>query len=714
MDAFDRMPWGSSEAKPKFQRNNGKGDAFDRMPDSGQSPGEYASRLAGSAATGYASGTPYGLLTNFINLLAMGDVNDPEEMERIKAISEREGIPFDEEKYREAGQQALGSFPTPSNIARMAEEATGAPITPKDRFQKGVEFATMASKLAPKPGTFRGMETALPKPVLGTGVEAAKEGLVELGVPEPFADVASFAVLKTLPEGAPSLKYGKEKPSGLTERGFEKLKEPTAVPEKKIQQINEKIEKDFREISDVIVKDSPIGETAENLANNVTFKQESRELLNQAQEIANSLPDVIPSKSLKKEIIDIGAKNIKGISLNEYDKSYMKFMKEALEDIIPEKVSLGELVETYRKNNRSLSEYFEPGASKALNRAKRDAILDQNRAIANLIEKSNPELSEVFKDGNSRWTKIMDAEAVDTFVSDVFQERINFKKLHDFFDKSGYDRIFKRALGEEGYKNFEKLVIDMLSSEKPYKMLKVAKEKGYSDVANTLMGYIIHPKIGIAKAGMDTVKNSYRFLMNAMLDKPQIGITFNKGMKEFNKGNFAAAEKEFKTIEAEILAKEEAPIVQPKAETIEVTPEKIENIKPEPKRLEAPEEKPKTKENTYKQNGVEFKEISISNSKNETIGKINYSEFKDPASFNINMIESSPGENVFLDLLRKLHDKNPDATIMGSNFTEQGAKIFSKLTGKKIKPYSFDQKDTIIIHPYEIKDIINRYSKKTK
>ena len=97
-------------------------------------------------------------------------------------------------------------------------------------------------------------------------------------------------------------------------------------------------------------------------------------------------------------------------------------MNEAAENVIPENITYGELVEQYRDNNRSLGEYFEPGASKALNRAKKDVLLDQNRAIASVLEKTNPELSKVFKEGNERWSKIMDVEAIDSFVSDMFPE----------------------------------------------------------------------------------------------------------------------------------------------------------------------------------------------------------------------------------------------------------------------------------------------------
>lgn len=541
-----------------------------------------SARTALQIPQGLAEGTKGGIAAGVWQLLAQGEILDPEELDRIKEISEREGVPFDEDAYMEAAEKALGTIPTVSNIASKIEEKTGLPLEPKTRVQKGLRFASTASKLAPKDYTFRGMNTSLPRPVLGAGVEGANEVLQEMGVPEPFAQIASFGVIKPTSQGAGRLSFTKEKPSGLPEMQFENIKESKAIPEKKLQQINEKLETDFKTISDNIIKDSPIGETAENLKNDPTFKQQSRDLLNQAQQIADSSPGNVSTKSIKKELADISSKNVKGFSLNEYDKSYLKFMKESIKDIIPENVTHGELVEQYRKNNASLSEYFEPGSSKALNRAKRDAILDQNRAIANVLEKSNPELYSVFKEGNARWTKIMDTEAVDSFVNELFSDKVNYKKMHDFFDKSGYDRIFKRALGEEGYKSFDQLLKDMLTSETPYKMLKVAKSQGFNDLFKTGLGYIIHPNLGYAKAGLDALKYSYRGLVNAMLDEPKVAINFKKAISDLKKGDFKAAENDFKALQVEIkvLPMEEAPKGQTRTETIEVTPERMTQEKP--------------------------------------------------------------------------------------------------------------------------------------
>lgn len=114
-----------------------------------------------------------------------------------------------------------------------------------------------------------------------------------------------------------------------------------------------------------------------------------------------------------------------------------------------------------------------------------------------------------------------------------------------------HERIFKRALGEKGYADFEQLMKDMLTSENAYKMLKVARNKGYKELFNTGLAYILHPKIASLKVGVDAAKFGYKSLMNALLDKPQIGVTFKKAVKELKKGNFEAAQKDFKALQTE-------------------------------------------------------------------------------------------------------------------------------------------------------------------
>lgn len=517
---------------------------------------------------GIAEATTYGIATNLMNLIGTGDALDPEEIERLRAISEREGVPFDEQKYREAAYNASKYFPTPGNIADIVEEQTGLPTKAKNRLQEGLRFASSAGKATPG--------TLTQKLVGGAVGSATKETLQSAGVPKPLAEIAGFSVGPLTGAKTPSIEVStKTKPSGIPQRQFENLKSSREVSANKINQINEKLQSDFKTASDKIISESPVGETAKNLATDPTFKQNARNLLDEAQKTADSLQGSTPSKLLKKEYSNISGKQIKGFSLNEYDKNYIKYMNEAIKEKIAKNLTPGQLVEQYRKNNRALSEYFEPGSSKALNRAKRDALLDQNIAISNLIEKTDPKLAKTFKDGNQLWTKIKDVEAIDEFVNEVFKDGMNYNKLHDFFDKTGYDRVFRKALGEKGYKEFEGLIQDMLQSEVPYKMLKVAKKNGFEDLWQTGTAFVLHPTIGKAKLTFDAGKKSMKFLMNSLLDKPQLTLNWKRGINDLKKGKFTEAEKEFNILKEEILPAEKniTEEMVSKGKTTNITPQ---------------------------------------------------------------------------------------------------------------------------------------------
>lgn len=489
----------------------------------------------------------------------VNDIDDyVEELKKMypNAFEGKEDYKFDKKLYAEALEQAENLFPTQGNIERGIEEETGLPLTPKNNLQKGIKFAATAGKLAPQGGTLRPLSFSIPRPLQGLGVEAAREALLATGMPEPISDLLSFAVLKMPPKEGGSLSFGKQKPSGIYKRGYENINKPTKVSERKLGQINEKVESDFHRVSQEIIAESPVGETAKNLAENPQYKQESRELLNKSQEVADTLSKPVSSKDLKKQIALEAKSEFKGYREGEADKSFSTHIKDVIENIQGENVSASDLVKQYRKNNADLAEYFEPGKSKAFNRGKRDALLTENRAIAKVIEEKYPdtELPEIFKDGNERWMKIRDAETIDQFVDDIFKKgenrTLNHKEMKEFFDDPNYRRIFQRSLGQEGYKKFETLMGDMLTTEKPYKMLRVAEKKGFEDLYKTAAAYFINPIAGAAKTGSEITKNTYRWLMNSMLDSPQIGVTWKEGVKALKKGDFKTAEVKFNALEA--------------------------------------------------------------------------------------------------------------------------------------------------------------------
>lgn len=515
-----------------------------------------AARTALQVPQGIGEGTLPGILTGLWQLLASGEVNDPEEIERIKTVLEREGIPFDEEAYRNAGQTALSYVPTVSNIGREIESRTGIPLEPKNRVQKGLRFASTATKLAPEKATLRPLNTSLPKPVLGASVEATKEVLQEAGLPEPLAELASFAVLKTLPEGSPSISVGKEpKPSGLTTHNYEKLEKPFEVSPRKFNKINQKVESEVRDLTKKIMEKSPVSETFKGLAEDITFKKNAREAFKDVDAIAEGLPQTFETKSIKSDLENVmSKKKTEGLTPSEFDKSHGKFIDQYIKELPEGNASAGQLVKQYRKNNSQLGEAYEPGQSFAYNRAKREALLDYNRAIANMIEKQFPgsEFSKLFKETNKRWADINNAEAVTGFLDELFKGgKTQFKKARQLFDKEGMTVPFKRAMGEEGFSNFETLLNDLMSTEKGMKLLKAAEGKGFADLSKTAGAYILDPNLAYAKLGLQTIKGGYNKIFEMLLDKPSIAIRWDRGINAMKRGNFKAAEREFKTVHAD-------------------------------------------------------------------------------------------------------------------------------------------------------------------
>ncbi len=515
---------------------------------------------------GYLETTKPGIIGSFWELIGSGEALDPEEIEHIRSISEREGIPFDEEKYKQAAETALKYVPNIKNIAREIESKTDIPLEPKTRGQKALRFLTSATRLSPgkgshlkslkEPGTFRGMETTLPRPILGTGVTGVKEVLQEMGMPEPVAELASFGVLKTSPKGAASLDIGsKKKPSGLTERRFENIKKPTKISSSKINQINEKVENEFRNIASDIIEKSPIKETYNALKKDTGFKEATIEGFEKVNELASEIPGSFKTQDLMKKIVDnVKTQKHKGITPSEFYNQHEKFIKQFMKDTRLKEMNTSQIVEQYRKNNAALKEVYEPGQSFAYNRAKREALLDYNKAIADFIQESHPnsEFSNLFKSTNERWTKIMDAEAIDKFMDSLFDGKIRFEKGRQFLDKQGMTVPFKRALGNEGFKQFEQLTKDLMTKEQAHKMMKVAEKQGYKDLATNAIGYIIHPKLGIGKSAYDIGKFISKKAWEALIDKPQLAVTWDKGIKEFKKGNFKEAEKSFNILTRDI------------------------------------------------------------------------------------------------------------------------------------------------------------------
>ena len=187
---------------------------------------------------------------DLLHIGGAGYALDPEEIEHLRKIYEREGIPFDEDEYRRQVEQASQYFPTQGNIEREVEERTGIPLEAKTGLQKAVRMGSTAASF--QPGSLSQKATA------GIGAPLAKEGLEAIGVPEIFAEPLGYGVGAASGAASPKASISTaKKPSGMTSRQFEKLKKPTKVSPSRFGKINEALEKDFRNISEELLEESP-------------------------------------------------------------------------------------------------------------------------------------------------------------------------------------------------------------------------------------------------------------------------------------------------------------------------------------------------------------------------------------------------------------------------------------------------------------------------
>ena len=129
--------------------------------------------------SGYAKAWTYP--ADLIQMLGVGEASDPEELEHLRKIHERAGIPWDEDKYMQSVRDAASYFPTQGSVERGVEENFGVPLAPKTKGQKALNLASTAAGFAPA--------TLAQKGVAGVTAPAVSTGLESVGVPEPVAEM---------------------------------------------------------------------------------------------------------------------------------------------------------------------------------------------------------------------------------------------------------------------------------------------------------------------------------------------------------------------------------------------------------------------------------------------------------------------------------------------------------------------------------------------
>ncbi len=395
--------------------------------------------------------------------------------------------------------------------------------------------------------------------------------------------------------------------------------------------------------------------------------------------------------NLKIELENLTSKGQKeGITLLEFDQAKNKFLNDFIENTPDKKLKASDLVQQYRDNNTALSEAYEPGKSFAYNRAKRDAILEYNRVIAGMIEKEFPDtaFANLFKETNKKWSEIMDSEAISKFLDNAFNEKTDFKQVKKIFDKEGMNVPFKRAMGEEGYAKFERLLKDLLSTEEANKLLKVAQGKGMGDLVSTVGSYFLHPNIAKGKFAFDAIKGGYRKIYDMLLDKPQLAVTWDRGINALKRGEFKVAEKELgkiKEAEKAFEAQETA-----RRSALKKFNEKKSSF---------------SYENKFNRDSRLY-ELDLKKSDGKSIGQIKYKK-PSPDLLEIESIQTDPNmqtKGLSVDLMSHLLELHPEVKqIETSALTKQGASVASKMIGKPVRKQI-----------EKIEDPISMYDQKSK
>lgn len=485
---------------------------------------------------------------NLVQLIAQGEsIAEFDELEeRIPELMKKfpqapwENFPgLDRDRYMQAVQAASDSFPTQQNIEKLVEDKTGIPLTPQNALQKTVRLGSTAASL--RPGGIA------PKATAAVVAPLVKKGLQIAGVPEGISEFGGLAVSGAVP--SPSA-VKQVKPSGLTTRNFEKVTKPTKVSEGRLKAINQAVEEDFKGITHNLTSKN---RTAAAIKEDPGFKDKVSELFDDLHEKASKIETRLHTDDVREAFRKRTSKReISGISPDEFEKSFRKESRSINNSIPFERASVADLVDQFRKNNKSLRELYEPGKSAASNRAKKEALLEYNRAIEDVFEKKlpNSEFTKEFQFLNKRWKDIKDVENINDFIDGMFKDKIDYNHARKFFKKNSYEaQSFERVMGPENFDKFKGLMDDLLTTEKAMSLLKKAEGSGFKELAKTAGTFIIHPTLAKAKIAMDLGKEAYQML----LDKPKYIAVWKSGLDAMKKGEFEKADKAFNELKKALL-----------------------------------------------------------------------------------------------------------------------------------------------------------------
>lgn len=413
-------------------------------------------------------------------------------------------------------------------------------------------------------------------PAIGLG-GVAGQGLREAGAPEWVATTADIGISLDPRRAVQNVFRPVTSASGLTQRGFSKVTTPTKVSEGTKRAIVQNLEDDFKQVSNRILGTQ---ESVQAIRNNPGYRQQLNQDFQKVESLAAQIPENINTKEIQASFNNqVKTQPYRGYADSEFEKAFQRQSKainrslqvtpettrtstlldqygNPIKQTIPargKEVSVSDVVGQYRKNNQQLTEYFEPGKSGAVNRAKKAALLEHNKAITNTLEKKfpNSEFVNTFKKSNANFEKLMQYEYVDEQIGKAFTDnKINFKQLSKQLDNPAFQRNLKGLVGESMQKEYNGLMREFISLEDPYKLLRAARKKGLAENLITFAApYLFGPKVGATGTVIKGLAYGINAVRQALLRNPRIITDWRQGIINFKKGNYPAAIRAFQEVE---------------------------------------------------------------------------------------------------------------------------------------------------------------------
>jgi hypothetical protein len=354
-------------------------------------------------------------------------------------------------------------LPTTQDVAKSLNYQE--PQTPLGRITKPAAQGLGAGALTLNPSAA----------IISAGGGLAK-GLAQevLGVSEETGDIVDLAT--TLSAGSLAALKRVLKPSGLTERYFESGKKTLNMPKSQYESLISNIEKESKDIIEKTLSKNP---------NYVSLSENPGKYLmdlDKDLDKVTNLAGVIPGEFKAEDVVKAikkrsSSRKYTPIADSSEDKAYKNKIKEVLGDINPsEKLPFDSLLKKYRANNKDAAGMFSSASTGSELTGKRDALLDINRALSDVMEQKakGSQYNKLFKLTNKRFSDQANIQQINDFVSDIFPgDKINYRKVHDYFDKGAVQRrALRSSFGKDAEAGFSRLMKDLLEQERGMRKIK--------------------------------------------------------------------------------------------------------------------------------------------------------------------------------------------------------------------------------------------------